>query len=313
MIRDTAKKILSVNTRHALRAEASMLMTRGVRDFVHWNTLLVDAAVRERLVRRRYRLLTESQLIGTRRSDTVFVFGSGASLNEIPPGGWAHFAAHDTFGFTAFIYQKWVRVDYHLIRGGIEGSLVWRAYAEDFCGSLNQNPHFQDTVLILQGEYFAMFANQVLGYKMIRPGTRIFRYRTARGEGLPTRSFAAGIRHNAGTLCDSVNVAACMGWKRIVLVGVDMYDTRYYWLPADTTFGVDEKGLMVPVQVNHRGNRFDAPHNTVSNGMVETMAAWRDHLEREQGIQLTVFNPRSLLADVMPVYTIDDSDRPALR
>jgi hypothetical protein len=309
MIRDAAKKTLSVNTRHALRTEASMLRTRGVRDFVRWNGLLIDAAVRERAARARYRALNEAQLVATRRSDTVFIFGSGASLNDITPAEWQHIGGHDTFGFTAFIYQQWIKVGYHLIRGGIEGSLSWRDYAEDFCASLNGNPNFADTILILQGEYFAMFANQILGYRMIRPGTRIFRYRTARGEGLPTRTFAEGIRHNQGTLCDSVNVAACMGWKHIVLAGVDLYDTRYYWLPPDKTFGVDDRGLMVPVDVNHRGNRFDAPHNTARNGIVDTMAAWHEHLKREQGVHLSVFNPRSLLAEVMPVYRIDGAPR----
>ena len=312
MIREAAKKTLPANTRHALRAELSMLRTRGVREFTRWNALLVDAAVRERMVRRRYDAMSEQQLIATKRSDTVFIFGSGASLNDITAAEWAHIAGHDTFGFTAFIYQRWVRVGYHLIRGGIEGSLVWRAYAEDFCNSLNSNPYFDNTILIMQGEYFAMFANQLLGYRLIRPRTRIFRYQTARGEGPPTRSFAEGIRHNAGTLCDSVNVASCMGWKHIVLAGVDLYDARYYWLPPDKTYGVDAAGLMTPVDVNHRGNRFDEVHNTARNGVVLTMGAWRDHLEREQGISLSVFNPRSLLADVMPVYRVNDPHRTAL-
>ncbi len=302
MIREAARRTLSTNTRHALRAEASMLANRGVRDFVKWNALLVDATARQRMARSRYQELSATQLIASRKSETVFVFGSGASLNAITPGQWAQIAQHDTFGFTAFIYQKWIRVGYHLIRGGVEGSLNWRAYAEDFCASLNGNSNFDDAVLILQGEYFAMFANQILGYKMIRPNTRIFRYQTARGEGPPTRSFAEGIRHAAGTLCDSVNVAACMGWKQIVLAGVDLYDSQYYWLPPDTTVGVDDSGLMVPAAINQRGHRADERHNTARNGMVDLMGEWRLHLQREQGIELTVFNPRSLLAGVMPVY-----------
>jgi len=305
MIREAARTLVPSNARHALHSEMSMLRTRGVRDFARWNALLIDAAARERLARGRYRVLSEEQLIASRRSDTVFIYGSGASLNDITPAEWTHMAQHDTFGFTAFIYQKWIRVGYHLIRGGIEGSLVWRAYAEEFCGSLNQNKNFDDTILILQGEYFAMFANQILGYKLVRPDTRIFRYQTARGDGPPTRSFAEGIRHTLGTLCDSVNVAACMGWKHIVLAGVDLYDSRYYWLPPDKTIGVDARGLMVPKDINVRGQRPDQAHNTARNGMVVLMGEWRAYLEREQGIALSVLNPRSLLAEVMPIYRVD--------
>lgn len=284
-----------------------MLSSRGIGDFLRWNALLIDAAVRERMARSRYRMLSEGQLVASRKSDTVFIYGSGWSLNDITPAEWAHMSAHDTFGFTGFVYQKWIKVGYHLIRGGIEGSLVWRAYAEDFCATLNQNPNFDDAILVMQGEYFAMFANQLLGYRMIRPGTRIFRYQTARGDGPPTRSFADGIRHTAGTLCDVVNVAACMGWKHIVLAGVDLYDSRYFWLPKDATVGVDERGLMQPVEVSGRGQRFDQPHNTVRNGMVVLMEQWRAHLQREHGIEMSVLNPRSLLAEVMPVYRVDDT------
>ena len=290
-----------------------MLTTRGAGDFTKWNALLIDAAMRERLARGRYRELSAPQLIASRRSETVFIYGSGASLNDITPAEWAHMAQHDTFGFTGFIYQKWIRVGYHLIRGGIEGSLVWRAYAEDYCATLNANPLFNEAILILQGEYFAMFANQILGYKLIRPETRIFRYQTARGDGPPTRSFSDGIRHTAGTLCDAVNVAACVGWKHIVLAGVDLYDSRYFWLPPDSTVGVDAAGLMKPVEVSGRGQRFDQQHNTARIGIVELMAQWREHLQRECGIELSVFNPRSLLASAMPVYKVNDRATSASR
>jgi hypothetical protein len=302
-VRGLAKRWLSENTRHAIRSEAQMLSTRGIGDFVKWNALLVDAVIRERAGRHRYRELTTAQLVASRRSDTVFIFGSGYSLNAITAEHWSHIAAHDTFGFTAFTYQNWVRTDFHLIRGGVEGSLVWRAYAEDFCRTLNDNPRFADTTLILQGEYFAMFANQILGYGLIRPGTRIYRYRTRRGEGAPSLSFGDGIRHAAGTLCDAVNVAVCMGWPNIVLAGVDLYDTRYFWLPPDETYGLDpETGLLNPAAVNHRGSTPADVHNTARNGVVRIMSEWRTFLERERGIRLSVFNPRSLLADVMPVY-----------
>jgi hypothetical protein len=302
VIRPIARRVLSDNVRHTLHVQAWVLKHRGPVEFARWHGLLVDAAVRERMRRHRYTSLTEAQLRSTRRSDTVFVFGSGASLNDITPDEWTHIAAHDTFGFTAFIYQQWIPVRYHLLRGGIEGSLKWRTYAEDFCAAMNGNALFHDAILILQGEYSAMFANQILGYGLVRPGTRMFRYHTAHGDGPPTRTLSEGVRHIHGTLTDAVNVAVCMGWTQIVLAGVDLYDSRYFWLPPDKTIAVDAAGLMVPADRNLRGHRFDERHNTALNGVVKTMGEWRDYLERERGVHLSVFNPRSLLAEVMPVY-----------
>lgn len=304
-MRSLLKRVLPDNARYAVRAHLNYLRDRGLSDYVRLNAQLIDAAVRERLSRSRYRVLDEADLVAARRSDTVFVFGSGYSLNDITPAQWKHIAEHDTFGFTAFIYQRWVRTDFHLLRGGIEGYLRWRPYAEEFCKTLNDNPFFADTIFLLQGEYFAQFSNQLVGYRLLREGTRIFRYRTARGDGLPTRTLREGVRHTGGTLSDAVNAAACLGWKQIVLAGVDLYDSRYFWLGPDETYGLDRAtGLLVPAKTNLRGLGHSDVHNTARNGVVVTMGQWREYLERERGIRLLVFNPRSLLADVMPIYQI---------
>ena len=300
---DVVKPLVSATTRYALRSQYHFLRERGPLQFAKLNALLIDSAVRERLNRSAYRMLDERQLASARRSDTVFIFGSGYSLNDITAAQWQHIAGHDTFGFTSFIYQHWVRVDYHLIRGGVEHVLGSRPFAEDFCRTLNANPLFADTCFILQGEYRAMFANQILGHRWLRPGARVYRYRTAPESGLPTSSLQDGVRHTGGTLGDAVNMAACLGWKHIVLAGVDLYDSRYFWLRPDETLEFDPAtGLLKPGTINARGHRPDEPHNTARNGVVEMMGQWRQHLERDRGIRMSVLNPRSLLANVMPLY-----------
>ena len=100
-----------------------------------------------------------------------------------------------------------------------------------------------------------------------------------------------------------MNCAYVLGWRRIVLVGVDLYDSRYFFLPADKTLGVDPvTGRTTAVGANQwRGNRSSQPHNTVQIGIVDVMKSWRSILAGD-GVELYVYNPRSLLADVLPVY-----------
>ena len=69
-----------------------------------------------------------------RRSETVFVFGSGYSLNEISDAEWQHIAAHDVFGFNAFYHQRWVPANFHLLRGGLYGELRWVRAITDHLG-----------------------------------------------------------------------------------------------------------------------------------------------------------------------------------
>jgi len=299
------KKLWENKLLTALTLQSSQLRTLGLKKFTQWNSVLLNVWVRDRLNCHTYTLLNEADLRTTRKSDRVFVFGSGYSLNDISPAEWQQIAKHDTLGFSGFIYQQWIRVDYHLIRGWVEtidGALRARNHTLDFARTLNENPHFQNTILIMQGEYVGQFCNSLIGYRLLKPGSRIFRYTTVRKPGLPTRSLQEGLCHNPGTLADVVNFAYCLGWKEIVLVGVDLYDSRYFWLKPDETLAFDqETGMLVPSKQNTRDIRYDRMHNTASNGVVKVMGQWREFMEQE-GVHLSVYNPRSLMADVMPVY-----------
>lgn len=261
--------------------------------------------LRALLNRRAYRLLTEDALRTRRKSDTVFVCGCGASLNAMSEDEWRDIAAHDVLGFNLFIYQHWVPTAFHLFRGGLytRHRRALHRYASDTAQALNSNPLFSEAVVILQGEYLAEYCNRLLGYRLLQPGTPIFRYATARADGDPTQRLQDGVRHGVATLCDAVNVAYCLGWKRIVLVGVDLYDSRYFFLDPDTTLAYDAR-TGAPVKTRRspiRGQDVCDVHNTARNGIVDTMGRWSERFARE-GVELSVYNPKSLLADVLPVY-----------
>ena len=79
-----------------------------------------------------------------------------------------------------------------------------------------------------------------------------------------------------------------MGWKHIVLVGVDLYDRRYFWLPPNETRLIDSV----------RNFTFDDP---AKDGKVESIGKWKTIFE-QHGVNLYVYNPKSLLTDVLPLY-----------
>jgi hypothetical protein len=299
-----AKALLPPNVRHVLRVEAEALRTNGPRFTALWNAGLVEAFARDRLQRRRYVVLDEDEARAARRSDRVFIYGSGASMNDIPSEEWAAMAEHDTFGFNAFYWEQWVRVDFQLFRGGAYRVARLTHRASELRDAVAANPHFADTIFVMQDDFLGHYANFLAGGKYLPPGAKLFRYRTAPGPVPPTRSFAEGIRHAPGTLVDAVNCAYCLGWKEIVLVGIDLYDSRYYWLPPDKTLTYDPVvNSVVPGDVNlWRGNRAADPHNTVTSGIVDVMGEWREVLA-EDGVSLSVYNAKSLLAEVLPVYT----------
>ena len=242
------------------------------------------AWLRDRVRRRSYRLLDEAALRATRRSDTVFLFGSGRSLLDITPGEWQRIAAHDTVSFREFPRQHWVRADYHLTAEVDE--------LDGYARRLRENPLYADSVFVVQEGWLALYGNRLIGRRLLPQSARIFRFRrTGRGVYAPPgRCFADGLVHGFNSSISTTNFAVVMGWKRIVIVGVDLYDKGYFWLEQGETRSYEKPGI-------EARSRF-----TGADQIVAVLGRWQELLAPE-GIELLVYNPRSLLADVMPVFT----------
>jgi hypothetical protein len=186
---------------------------------------------------------------------------------------------------------------------GIDGLARRRRSAVAYARHLRSNPNFADTVLLVQRDWGAFLSHTLVGERLLAPGAAICWYRTnKRLDGKPGRTWHEGLSHTAGALSDSVNAAALLGWKTIVLVGVDLYDSRYFWGPADGTLDFDADGEFIAATArNDHAISWDGVHNTARNGIVETLQAWREAFEADR-VRLEVYNPRSLLTRVLPVY-----------
>lgn len=292
---------------HRYRHQAALARRFGFVYYARWMTQRTWAWLLTRVAARTaYVTLSPAVAAARRRSDTVFIFGSGYSLNDLTPGEWARVAEHDVFGFGGFIYQRWVRVDFHLLRSWDptpESVYRWPRTTRTFATLLEANPRFHDAVSVVQTEHSGIFANTMIGLRLLPRGSRLLAYWTARRlSDAPSRRWRDGIVHAQGALVDCVNVAYLLGWKHIVLIGVDLYDHRYFWAPPDATMDFDDDGnltRLTPEQAN--GSRWHDTHLSARRGVVELLARWGREFARD-GVTLSVYNPRSLLAEVLPVY-----------
>ena len=243
-----------------------------------------------------YHYLSEVELQATRKSNTLFIFGSGYSINNISSDEWRHFEQHDTLSFNFFMYQDKVRIDYHLIREiGNQNDLdpaMWKPQLSTYADLLHNNSLYSQSIFLVQGGWKAINGNRLLGMKILRKAAKVFRFHNSyRGNHyLPTSSLSQGLVHGAGTLTDCINFAYLLGWKKIVLVGVDLYDRRYFWLGKDEVRNDDPAGNNVL-------------HKT-TDGVISCLRNWCNFFSK-QGVELYVYNPRSLLTEIMPVYCLE--------
>ena len=109
--------------------------------------------------------------------------------------------------------------------------------------------------------------------------------RTAR---VLSESLRRGLVHGWNSSIDAANLAVVMGFRQIVLVGVDLYDHGYFWL-ADGARRANVTGAV------------GSPFPTAAP-VVDLFRRWRELLEPD-GVRLMVQNPRSLLAGVLETFS----------
>lgn len=239
--------------------------------------------MREPLARRAYRVLSEQDLLATKKSDTVFVFGSGRSLVDIADEDWRRIAEFDTVGFSHFHRQGWIRVDYHLV--------AEVASTKQTAVSIANNPLYTETTFGVMRGWIAEASNDMVANHLLPPGARIFRWRRiSRGRsGPPSRYLRDGLVHGMGTIQDVVNFALVMGWRRIVIAGVDLYNKEYFWLPAGTTHEYEAPGMAA----TSRWIQADT--------IVDALGRWAALATRD-GVTVEVYDSRSLLSRTLPVF-----------
>ena len=274
--------------------------------FVHGLRALSFLCLNEVRARRKMgalNVLSEKDIEERRKSDTVFVFGSGASLNEISQEEWARIGQHDVIGLNYFVRQSWVDVTIHYVRelelpfrlsGKYDPDAVVRS-CRRFCDLLEQNPHYRNTILFLQTDFFSEIGKTIVGWEMLPEGQPLCFYRgTRRGgtEQAPPNNLSEGLPRQAGAIGGGISLGKYFGWKRIVLVGVDLYNSQYFWLPPETARGENVKSA-------------NEPHQTVRHGTIEIMGNWAKALNADE-ISLELYNPKSLLRESLPLFQWED-------
>jgi hypothetical protein len=242
-----------------------------------------SAWLADRRRRSAYRHLTEAELRATCTSDTVFVLGSGKSVLDVGEATWRAIERYQTVSFSQFARQQFVRADYH-----VHGEIY---KLEEYARWFHENPHYASTVHVVQEGWPAFASNELIGRGLLPPSASVFRYRRTGRARLapPSRSFRGGLVHGWNSATSVTNFALLMGWKRIVLVGVDLYDRAYFWLPDGTRREDEEEFLAVDDRFLH------------AQRIASMFALWREAAERE-GVAIEIYNPRSILADVLDVF-----------
>ncbi len=253
-----------------------------------------------------YDVVNYGDVVASKKSDKVFIFGSGYSLNSISEEEWKHIDQFDTIGFSGSIYLDKIRQKYLLFRSWtetVEGMTDWENDTREVLDVIKNNKSLDDTIFFLPRNLSSLFINRIIAEKLWDKKNKIYFYYTDKLGKLPHADVRSGLVHAKGGLCSAISMAVGLGYKEIVLAGVDLYDNRYFWLPYEQTLTWSEtEKKLVPGDVTARGLTVNSTHNTVNSGIIDLVQEWDRYCRENLGISMYVYNPKSLLAKVLPVY-----------
>lgn len=97
-----------------------------------------------------------------------------------------------------------------------------------------------------------------------------------------------GVIHGKCTLVNALHIAWHMKYSRIIFVGIDLYDSRYFWLKPNVT----------RQSVKNKKRIFSSRHSIAK--MVISVV--KDFKNIYPDIKLYTYNPKSLLRKVVPIW-----------
>ena len=257
-------------------------------------------------------LIPEHRTWAQNSQGTMFILGSGSSVNDLTQADFRHIDLHTSIGFNAWPVHDFVPSVYAFERFGRSPHK-----ARMVAHALHREEVFRRSPMVFVGDDYLraprqqqlgpfLFSSfQVLVYGPLPIATSRVSHAFAaiddmvrlRREGQLPLSLVPGIGASVERL---TAIAAFGGHLDIVLVGVDLTDVNYFW-DVDATFlanrGIErlDSGQIGAV---HRTN--DPAQTRLP--VTATMPALAKVLRERLGVKVWIGSPRSALADYLDVY-----------
>jgi len=251
-----------------------------------------------------------------KRSGTVFILGSGSSILDLTDADWAFIAAHDSIGFNYWLLHPFVP-DFYFVEVGTGppeedayiASLLTRRLAhlgqrrtpvvvESKCwlrpeGYSIRLPEPLKPYLYFYAPFYLRTTSTALVGWVMRRCRRYWR----RGSG-----DLRGMVHHRASLSALTLFAFLEGYEDIVLVGVDLNDSRYFWEADESILGDSSPPPTAPESAVHMTVDPAATAVEVAIPIDEYLRRLDATVLRPAGVTLWVTNPASRLTSFLPVY-----------
>ncbi len=247
-----------------------------------------------------------------KRSDTLFILGSGASINRISQERWRVIAEHDSVGFNLWLFHPFVPTMY-FTEGGPPGrydARILQVIATR--ASAYRNVLKVVTDIAIEGHQYIFDFDSGFRQKLYVAETMPLVARCEpelrrgiaflRAAGAFDRSDRIGsLFKHTGSLSTMIALGAKLGYRRLVLCGVDLTTAAYFYQDP-VLFPASADLVTTPPQQKHLTL---TRHSWGTMPIDAVVRELKSQVLDPAGIELLVENPQSALASFLPVATSD--------
>lgn len=285
--------------------------------FYAWDRVQMRAHAEAARKRAGVALLENIDLLKIKSSDTLFVLGSGPSINQISSSRWQVISRHDTVGFNWWLYHAFVPKFYFF--ESIDKD-VWPEAFDSFLELAKRRAaEYASTVKVAMEIHragtqtfehlpAAFKQNLFAAHKVEAPArteaelTRALGHLKGRGAFQATGRFSYLVKY-AASLTSIMVFGLKLGYKRIVLCGIDLKIANYFF--QDRRFYPES--WEPPVTVTTGKHDTDVPL-TWRLPVSHVVAAFKRELLGPAGVELYIESRESALWPTLPSFPTLESE-----
>lgn len=281
-------------------------------------TQKIRRLIRSRERHAKVRGIESLDLARFKRSEKIFLLGSGASVNDLRPQDWAHIAQHDSLGWNSWHIHDFVPTYYFFEMSAPESRYD---YDYKFLETLDKKKlEYTNTPFVCR--YINLY-NSPNAFDALPQEVKANLYLSApyqlkgRTPHLVERQLAiwrtlvydkpkkdmGALIHYRGSLSDAVVFSVLAGYQEIILIGVDMNNKLYFWEAEPEKYPLGQ-GMRNPQTGNvHNTANPDLTNSTQTLPLDQFLDIFDKVVLQSGGIQLFIGSHKSRLFPRFPLYT----------
>jgi len=238
-------------------------------------------------------VISPKEFVSIKQSDTLVVLGSGYSINRISKEEWRQIGAFDSVGFNWFCHHEFGPT-FFVVReqANSKARSVSTETRKSLVRALSKES-YKSTCLVVQdiSKHSPNTYNYAKNHKLFnQKGVIVRDVKGKINKKLFLRNiFKHGALHGKCTLTNVMHIALFLKYERIIFAGIDLNDSRYFWLkPTETRVNIKQKRL-----------RYKNRH-PVSGPVMRMLRQVKNHFK----VNMYTMNPKSAIKKIIPVIDL---------